>query len=170
MKEKDKKSKKKTIEENRYINMRTIRRVDQRKVMEKIKKAGHCPFCRENLDKYHKNPILKEGKYWLLTDNQWPYEKIKHQMLAIYKTHVEHLKDIDPEAGKELFEMFGQISKERGMSGGGVAMRFGSSLHGNYGSSVLHIHAHLIEPDLEKLNSDEAWRFKFGQPKNYKKS
>ncbi len=155
--------------DNRFINIESIRREDQRAVMEEIRKEGHCPFCRENLDKYHKNPILKEGKFWLLTDNQWPYEKVKHQMLAIYKTHIEHISEIDPEAGKELFEMFTDAAKERNIVGGGVAMRFGSSPDGNYGSSVLHIHAHLIEPDLGALSETEAWRFKFGQPKNYKK-
>jgi diadenosine tetraphosphate (Ap4A) HIT family hydrolase len=155
--------------ENRFINTSTIRREDQRVVMEEIRKSGDCPFCMENLTKYHKNPILKEGKFWVLTDNQWPYEKIKHQMLAIYKTHVEHLKDVDPEAGKELFEMFAEFSRIRNIEGGGLAMRFGSSVHGNYGSSVLHIHAHLVEPDLEALGETEAWRFKFGQPKSYTK-
>lgn len=156
--------------DNRFINLLSVRREDQRVVMEEIKEQGHCPFCRENLEKYHKNPILKEGKFWYLTENQWPYEKIKHQLLAIYKTHIEHLTEIDPDAGRELFEMFAEEARKRDFAGGGVAMRFGSSEHGNYGSSVLHIHAHLIEPDLEKLEETEAWKFKFGQPKNYKKS
>lgn len=138
--------------------------------MEEIERANHCPFCRENLDKYHKNPILKEGKFWLLTENQWPYENIKHQLLAIYKTHVEHLSELDPESGKELFEMFSEETRKRNFEGGGLAMRFGKSEDGNYGSSVLHVHAHLIEPDLRALASDQAWRFKFGQPKDYKKS
>lgn len=150
--------------------MNTIRREDQRQVMEEIKEAGHCPFCRENLETYHKNPILKEGDFWILTDNQWPYEKINHQLLAIYKTHIEHIVDMDPQAGEELFEMFQEIARERGIRGGGVALRFGSSEEGNYGSSVRHLHAHLIEPDLAALESDEAWRFKFGQPANYAKN
>src|SRR3989344_2622350 len=141
----------------------------QDKVMAQILADGVCPFCRENLEKYHKNPILKEGKFWLLTDNQWPYEKIKHQMLAINKPHIEHLSEMNPEAGKELIEMFAEETKKRKIDGGGVAIRFGRSNDGNYGSSVLHIHAHLIEPDLKKLEETEAWRFKFGQPKNYKK-
>jgi hypothetical protein len=155
--------------ENRFIQMDSVRREDQQKVMEEIKEQGHCPFCRENLEKYHKNPILKEGKFWILTENQWPYEKVKHQLLAIYKTHIEHIKEMDPEAGSELFQMFAEETVKRNISGGGVAMRFGSSEHGNYGSSVLHIHAHLVEPDLEALDESEAWKFKFGQPKNYKK-
>lgn len=155
-------------EKNKYINLGSIRREDQKKVMQEIAKAGHCPFCIENLEKYHKNPILKTGKFWLLTENQWPYEKVKNQFLAIYKTHIEHISEMDPEAGKELIEMFSEKAKERNMPGGGVAIRFGKSNKGDYGSSVLHIHAHLVEPDLEALSADEAWRFKFGQPKVYK--
>lgn len=154
---------------NRFINLSVVRREDQRVVMEEIKKQGHCPFCKENLEKYHKNPILKEGEFWFLTENQWPYEKVKHQLLAIYKTHVEHLVDLDPRAGTELFSMFAEEVKKRNIPGGGVAMRFGASEQGNYGSSVLHVHAHLVEPDLEALAETESWKFKFGQPKNYKK-
>jgi diadenosine tetraphosphate (Ap4A) HIT family hydrolase len=150
--------------------MATVRHEEQRRVMEEIKRHGHCPFCIENLDKYHKNPIIDEGKFWLLTENQWPYEKIKHQLLAIYKTHIEHLEEMDPESGKELLEMFSKQTKKRKIPGGGIAIRFGSDPeNGNYGSSVLHIHAHLIEPDLNALGESEAWKFKFGQPKNYKK-
>src|SRR6185436_2448376 len=102
-------------------------RDDQKKVMEEIQEQGHCPFCVENLDKYHKNPILKEGKYWLLTENQWPYEKIKHQLLAIYKTHIEHIKEMDSEAGSELIEMFKEEAGKRNILGGGIAIRFGSN-------------------------------------------
>jgi diadenosine tetraphosphate (Ap4A) HIT family hydrolase len=89
-------------------------------------------------------------------------------MLAIYKTHIEHINDMDPAAGKELFELFVDAAKARKIQGGGIAMRFGWSKDGNFGSSVLHLHAHLIEPDLKALSETEAWKFKFGQPKNYK--
>lgn len=156
---------------NRFIQKDNSRTEHQKIVMEEINKQGHCPFCYENIKTYHKKPILKEGKFWVLTDNQWPYEKIKHQLLAIYKNHIEHLNDMDPESGKELVELFQEESKKRNITGGGIAIRFGSDPdNGNYGSTVLHLHAHLIEPDLSKLKDDEAWRFKFGQPKNYKKS
>ena len=66
----------------------------------------------QNLSEYHKKPIIKEGKYWILTDNQWPYKKIKHQVLAIYKNHIEHIEEIDPEAGKELIGLFQEESKK----------------------------------------------------------
>lgn len=156
-------------DQNRFINPSNARSDEQLAVMEEIERQGHCPFCRENLEKYHKNPILKEGKFWLITENQWPYKGVKQQLLAIYKRHIEHLTEIDPEAGNELIVLFAEEAKKRHIVGGGVAIRFGSSEYGNYGSTVLHIHAHLIEPDLEKLEETESWKFKFGQPKNYKK-
>lgn len=151
--------------------MDNIRREDQKKVMGEIAEQMHCPFCPENLLKYHKKPIIKEGKYWVLTDNQWPYEKIRHQLLAIYKSHIEHIREMEPAAGAELIELFKDEAIKRNIPGGGIAIRFGSNPeHGSYGNTVLHIHAHLIEPDLDALAPDEAWRFKFGQPRNYKKS
>jgi len=156
-------------DQNRFINLSNARSAKQLTVMEEIKKRGHCPFCIENLEKYHRNPILKEGEFWFLTENQWPYAKIKHQLLAIYKAHVEHIAEMPPEAGAELIELFAAEAQKRNIEGGGVAIRFGSSEHGNYGSTVLHLHAHLIEPDLEALEETEAWKFKFGQPKHYRK-
>ena len=46
------------IYKNKFINMSSVRRNDQKKVMEDIKKDGHCPFCIKNVEKYHKNPRL----------------------------------------------------------------------------------------------------------------
>ena len=155
-------------EANTFINLSAVRREDQRAVMEEIQRQGHCPFCPEHLTKYHKAPLLKEGAYWILSDNQWPYHKVKHQLIAIHKTHIEHLSELTPAAGAELIQLFAEAATERNIPGGGLAIRFGASPHGNYGSSVLHLHAHLIEPDLDALEETEAWRFKFGQPKNYR--
>ncbi len=154
---------------SKYLNTANIRREDQRKVMEEIARQDHCPFCMENLAKYHKRPIIKDGKYWVLTENQWPYENVKHQLLAIHKAHIEHIRDLEPAAATELFEMFKDEAAKRDMPGGGIAMRFGSNPDkGNYGSTVLHLHAHLIEPNLETMSETESFKFKFGQPKNYK--
>jgi diadenosine tetraphosphate (Ap4A) HIT family hydrolase len=132
--------------------------------MEEIAANNHCPFCIENLNKYHKNPIIKDGKYWILTDNQWPYENIKNQLLAIYKTHVEHISEMDPAAGAELIEMFKEEVIKRNIPGGGIMMRFGSNPEkGSYGNSVLHLHAHMIEPDLDALEPEEKWKMTFGK-------
>jgi diadenosine tetraphosphate (Ap4A) HIT family hydrolase len=158
------------VDQNKnFVDLSNARRDDQRKVLEQIIADGVCPFCPENLGKYHTQPIIKEGKYWLLTPNQWPYVYTKNHYLAIYKTHAENLTDISPEAGAELVEFFQEIVREKNIPGGALNIRFGSNPKlGNYGSSVLHIHAHLIEPDLENPEK-AAIKFKIGEPKDRKK-
>jgi diadenosine tetraphosphate (Ap4A) HIT family hydrolase len=147
-----------------YIHIDQSRLPHQKVVMEKILEDGVCPFCPDHLLKYHKEPILKDGKFWILTKNQWPYENTKHHFLAIHKDHINHLSELTPEAGLELIEFFTWVSKEYNLPGGAMAMRFGSNPdHGNYGSSVLHLHAHLIEADLQNP-SGEPVKFKIGQP------
>ena len=154
----------------KYINPEHVRKDEQKIVMNEIAKQNHCPFCTDNLLKYHKKPILKKGKYWIITDNQWPYDKIKHQLLAIYKDHIEHLNDMNPKAGEELIRLFQEEIDKRKIPGGGLAMRFGGlNKDGSYGNTVFHLHAHLIEPDLKALGPNETWKFKFGQSKEYKK-
>ncbi len=149
---------------DKFIIRDAITKKDQKSVMDEIARQKHCPFCREHLSKYHKKPIIKSGKFWTLTENQWPYEKTKHHLLAIHNDHIEHIKDIDPEAGKELIELFQNESIKRNMPGGGIAIRFGNHPHiGCYGNSILHLHAHIVEPDLESLDQNEKWTFELGR-------
>lgn len=138
---------------NAFVDLDNTRLDEQRAVMRDILDADHCPFCQENLQKYHKQPVLKDGKYWLLTTNQWPYEHTKLHLLLIYKAHIEKLGEIDPEAGAELIELAQWAEKEYVMPGGGLAIRFGNT---NYSAgTVAHLHAQLLQPDIDAPNYDE---------------
>lgn len=141
------------MSQNAFVDLDNTRVDEQRAVMRDIIAADHCPFCLENLQKYHKQPILKDGKYWLLTTNQWPYEHTKLHLLLIYKVHVEKLGEIDPEAGAELIKLAQWAEKEYSMPGGGLAIRFGNT---NYSAgTVAHLHAQLLQPDIDAPNYDE---------------
>jgi diadenosine tetraphosphate (Ap4A) HIT family hydrolase len=120
------------------------------KVIDEIKKAGVCPFCPENLSKYHKNPVLKEGKYWVLTKNFYPYEGAKHHILIIHKKHIETFEEIIPEAWEEIRSLIGSFLKNEKIIGGTFVMRFGDTAH--TGASVSHLHANLVSPDVEDKN------------------
>jgi diadenosine tetraphosphate (Ap4A) HIT family hydrolase len=130
--------------------------------MENIKNEKHCPFCEENLRKYHKEPILKEGKYWILTKNQWPYKGTKLHLLAILKKHAERLGELTPEEGAELFELFQWAERSNRVLGGGFAMRFGDMRYS--GGTVRHLHAQFIVPDVDNPDAEPV-RFKIGQSK-----
>ena len=147
----------------KLVNIENAREGEQMKVMEQILSANHCPFCPDNLKKYHKQPIIKEGKYWLLTKNQWPYKNTKVHLMAIYTKHAQKLSEIDEEAGKELLEFFKWAEKEFEIAGGGFSMRFGDTDYS--GGTVSHIHAQFIMPDFESKDYEPV-RIKIGNSKN----
>lgn len=145
-----------------FVDIDNAREDDQRDVMRKIIEQGHCPFCMENLRLYHKQPILKETKHWILTKNQWPYKNTRLHFLIILKTHAEHLQELTPEMGAELFEIVAWTEKEFDIPGGGFAIRFGDTDYS--AGTVNHIHAQFIVPEIN--NPDfEPTRFKIGKTK-----
>ena len=119
-------------------------------VISKIKKEGICPFCGDYMHKFHKKPILKTGKYWLLTDNAYPYEGAKHQLLLVHKKHIESVEDLSAPAWAELRTLAKEIIKKRKIKGGSFLMRFGDTDY--TGASVAHLHANLVSPDGEDPN------------------
>jgi ATP adenylyltransferase len=116
-------------------------------VIAQIQKDGVCPFCPEQLTKYHKNPILKTGDFWLVTENMYPYKGTEHHFLLIHKMHITHIKEITDKAWAELDSICNEIFKDYNVEGGSFLMRFGDSKY--TGASVSHLHAHIIvaKPD-----------------------
>lgn len=121
-------------------------------VIDRIKKDGACPFCPENLARYHKKPILEEGAHWLLTDNAYPYKGAKHHILLIHKKHIENVAELAKEAWAEFFDLIQSATKKRDIKGGTFYMRFGNTAH--TGASVSHLHANLISPNTENENRE----------------
>ena len=128
------------------VDLDNARLDEQREVMQDIIAADHCPFCRENLAKYHKTPILREGQYWLVTTNQWPYAHTQLHLLFILKEHATELTELDPAAGAELIEHAQWAAREYDIPGGGLVMRFGDTAHS--AGTVAHLHAQLVVPQL----------------------
>ena len=146
----------------KFVDIENARHDEQRHIMKQIIAEGLCPFCYENLTRHHKRPIFREGKYWLLTENQWPYDNSKKHFMAVLLTHAEHLSEVPPEAGQELLEFFQWVEQTYHVPGGGFAMRFGDN---NYSAgTVAHLHAHFILPDWENENF-EPIHFKIGKTK-----
>lgn len=145
-----------------FVDIDNSRVDEQRAVMSQIIDNAECPFCTENLKKYHTKPIIKDGPYWLLTENAWPYENTKLHLLAILKTHAETLSELPAAAGAELIELFAWVEKEYQVPGGGIAIRFGDT---NYSAgTVKHLHAQFVWPDIEKADFQPV-RIKIGKNK-----
>jgi len=124
---------------------------EYKRVVDKIEKDGVCPFCPGHLV-YHKNSILAEGDFWLVTDNSFPYKGAKHHILFIHKEHIENIKDLSNDAWSELFDMVKSETKKRGIEGGTFFIRFGNTSY--TGATVSHLHANIVSPDADNPNRE----------------
>jgi len=136
---------------------------EQRELMAKIETDGVCPFCEEHFRKYHPKPIIKETESWFATTNMSPYEGTAHHFLFVYKPrHIDSPVGMTAAESIELFELVNELIETHSLAGGSFFMRFGKG--GYNGSSVEHLHAHLIV-GTEKTESNEAIKVKLGYKK-----
>lgn len=126
----------------RTVNISHARTDFQKKVMEQIKRDKVCPFCEKHFLTYHTKPIIKRGKYWLLTENFQPYEGSKHHLLLVSRKHITHFEALSSAAQAELFSLTASELKARKIVGGTLLMRFGDTDY--TGGSVEHLHAQVI--------------------------
>jgi ATP adenylyltransferase len=128
-----------------YANARTDEQVE---VMKRAEVSGDCPFCRKNVTKYHPKPIIREGEFWLVTENMNPYDDTKHHFLLIYtKGHVKSIDEIPPVAFVELHKWICWLKDWFSIEGGTLLFRFGNNRYN--GGSVNHLHAQIIVGDVD---------------------
>lgn len=152
---------------HRQVDILNAREGAQKQAMEQMLAEAHCPFCAENLEKYHKEPNIKEGTYWLLTTNQWPYKNTKLHFLFILKYHAETLAELDTAAITELGELSQWLEREYHIEGGGIVMRFGDTQFS--GGTIPHLHAQLLVPDVDAEGFEESpVRARFGRARKQK--
>jgi diadenosine tetraphosphate (Ap4A) HIT family hydrolase len=142
------------------LDLDNARYPDQKAVMTKIIAAGESPFLPQNLAKYHPHPIIKQGKYWYITKNQWPYSHTLHHYLIIANKYWTKLEQITPTAMAEVITLAQWLQKKFSIPGGALALRFGDT---NYsGGSVDHLHFQFIVPDLHDPKYEKI-RFAIGK-------
>lgn len=114
----------------------------QKDRMEKCIKLGICPFCWKNLSEWHDAPVIKKGKFWVITANDHPYIGSKYHYLAIYKDHISLISELALGAGDELLLLFSKFCKEKKIKGATIVMRFGDMTY--TGATIFHLHAQII--------------------------
>lgn len=138
---------------NAGFDHKNARTEEQKRLMEKIEADGVCSFCYEHFTQYHPNPIIKENTSWLLTTNMSPYEGTTHHFFFVYKTgHKRYPHEMTRDEHADLFELVSWVIQEHNIIGGSFFMRFGEA--GWNGSSVEHLHAHLIVGSRESETTE----------------
>ena len=147
--------------EKKFVDKRFAKHSDYGKVIREIEHTQKCPFCKENF-KYHKNPILKRESSWLITENSWPYENTEKHFILIGEKHKEKFSDLSIRDFTAIKKLINWAIKKYKIHGGGLAMRFGDT--GYTGSTVCHLHFHLIVPkkSAQKGKIVETVWFPFG--------
>ena len=136
---------------------------EQKQLMQQIEADGVCPFCAEHFVKYHPKPIIKETDNWFVTTNMSPYEGTTHHFLFVYKlAHIQSPEAMSAEAKVELFDLMNEQVVTHDIKGGTFFMRFGEG--GYNGSSVEHLHAHLVV-GVQKSEDTEGLKVKIGYKK-----
>lgn len=136
----------------RHFNIKNARVPEQLKKMQDLQKRRICPFCRKHFEKNHKEPILREKRWWLVTKNDYPYDGTKIHLLFIYKKHIDSADKISKTGMVELLEHIKWAKKKFKMLGAGFVMRYGD--HDYTGATITHLHAHLISGHRQKKNSE----------------
>ncbi len=125
-----------------HVNIAHAREQHQKEVMEQIVRDGLCPFCRENLEKYHTKPILFENDGWVVTENFAPYTGSVHHFLLVSREHCTTPMELSAQAWGLLQPTLTRIKDDYGLVGGTLLLRWGDTER--TGASVAHLHAQLV--------------------------
>lgn len=128
------------------VDLRNVRGGKQQMRYQRSMEHGDCMFCRDKIEQYHDGPIIVERSYWYVVDNDWPYKHTRNHFLIISQRHWTELIEIPPEAMAQLREIWEFLEAAFNIPGGALCFRFGDSKYN--ASSVVHLHAHIVVPDL----------------------
>ncbi len=129
-------------EKTKFLNFKHSRVGAQREQMEQIKKDNVCPFCIEHFTKYHEAAIEKEGEWWMLSKNDFPYIGSSVHYILVYKKHITQPSDINTDAWVEFGEHITFLNNNYAKEGGAMFMRFGNTDY--TAASIDHLHAHFV--------------------------
>lgn len=139
--------KKTTDKKRKVVDTRFAKGAEYKAVISAIKKEGECPFCPGNF-KYHKHPILKRAHDWFISRSSWPYENAKHHFILLKASHTERIDELSSDNMSDVLVLAQWVTKEFGIKGGALAMRFGDTSY--TGATVCHLHFHFIVPKKGK--------------------
>jgi len=133
-------------------NANTRVRSEYAQALAKIDEAGVCPFCEEHLENHHGKPILFSNAHWIVTENAWPYEGVRHQFVLIAREHIESAELLVPEAWGALGSAYRRLVADYQLKGATLLLRTGMTEF--TGASVAHLHAQVISGGPRKKDSE----------------
>lgn len=112
---------------------------------------GVCPFCALPPES---SPAIWTGKHLFAKKNDFPRKHETHSIVIVTHEHIEHPRELPPEAGAELWQIVAELSARYNWIGGGLSMRFGE-LWNNAGT-IKHLHMQIQIPDPDNPGKSVA--------------
>ncbi len=129
-----------------HLDLDNARHEDQKAKMTEYIKNGVSPFLPDQIEKDGHQKILKQGEYWYITTNRWPYSHTKFHYLIISNQYWTSLDQITPAASAELIPLVQWLAHHLHVTGGALCLRFGNT---NYsGGTIDHLHWQFVVPDI----------------------
>jgi diadenosine tetraphosphate (Ap4A) HIT family hydrolase len=138
-------------------NMRNARVKAQMVKMQELMDRGICAFCEEHFEEYHDNPVELKTKYWIVTKNDYPYERTQLHLMLVPRVHVRTITELGQRARADMLEALVEIERRWALDSYAIGMRVGDP-HWN-GGTVEHLHAHVIVAERESAEHEPV-RFK----------
>lgn len=113
--------------------------------MEDLERRGVCVFCSKHFAAEHREPVYRDGDFWYLTGNDYPYESTTLHLLLVAKAHVASLSELPSEALAEFGQFLALVERDWKLTHCGIGMRSGDFRYN--GSTIEHLHAHIIVVD-----------------------
>ncbi|MBI4836297.1 MAG: HIT domain-containing protein [Candidatus Abawacabacteria bacterium] len=130
--------------------------------LKEYEEEGICPFCPAGLER-DKRVILNHACGWFVTDSIRPYKDrldtiVPVHALLIPDRHIVSPLELEVDDMMAIRELLRWVMTNKGIDSGAMNMRFGI----NAGSTVRHIHVHIISPNLDQTGSSVPVDFPIG--------
>lgn len=133
------------------VNMRHVRTDEQRELYERIQGTKLCSFCedfcRGKPPSFHPNPVIRDMKFWILTECFPKLDGAKEHFLIVSKfldgkgCHLL-FPTLSTDAWAEFGTLLEWVITEYQLPGGAFFFRFGDTDY--TGASVSHLHGHIV--------------------------
>ena len=133
------------------VNMRHVRTDEQRALYERIRGAKVCSFCedfcRGKAPTFHPKPIIRDLKYWVLTECFPKLTGVQEHFLIVSKFldeegHHPLFPALPAEAWTEFGELIEWTISRYKLPGGAFFFRFGDTDY--TGASISHLHGQIV--------------------------
>jgi diadenosine tetraphosphate (Ap4A) HIT family hydrolase len=140
------------------MNFDNAREEEQLRRMKEYASNNKCYLCNPTESK---ESIIKNGSYWFIMKNDFPYEGSIYHYLIVSNQHIISVDEIEQDAQLELFEMIKylkNILKE--VPGFTMFVRSGDLLY--TGATIDHLHFHFLVADKKHNEESEKLKVKLG--------